>query len=74
MGSKPEVRERIVVELKKRGAVRCHTMVDLKDRLGMGEVSVTQFRKALGSLQYKSGCVRLLRPRDDQDDLRLYPM
>lgn len=54
-GSCPIVRERIKAGLLLRTGPACgETLTDLKREIGLKDVSVTQFDKALGSLAYKS--------------------
>ncbi len=63
MASKPEVRYRIIESLLADGGavVRERSAYDLRDRLGMSDVSITQFCKALRSLHYKYGYINLYR-------------
>lgn len=63
MSSDPELRKSIAEKIKEAGGtVSAVSIPDLKHALGMDEVTNTQFSKALGSLHYNPGPVRLCRP------------
>lgn len=52
MASNPLVRERIIQGLRETGCVQADRPSDARFKLGMGDVSSTQFMKALNSLLY----------------------
>ena len=62
MASNPELRMRIAQKVRELGTVKADTLGELKDMLDMADVSNTQFGRALRSLHYKYGPVRLNRP------------
>lgn len=64
MGSNPELRERITSALAQLRTVECETLGGLKVAVGMECVSNSQFRKALWSLHYNPGPVRVFHPWD----------
>lgn len=51
--SSPELRMRIAEKVKERRLVRGKTIEELKDTLGMSDVSNTQFGLAIRSLQFR---------------------
>lgn len=60
MASKPEIRERILATIGEEGdSVEVGRVVELRGRLGMGDVSKRDFNDALGSLVYKHRTVRI---------------
>lgn len=62
MSSNPELRMRITEKVSALGTVKADSLAELKQILELGDVSNTQFGKALRSLHYKYGPVRVNRP------------
>lgn len=62
--SDPNLRMRIAEKVKELGFINADSLEDLKRTLGMGEVSNTQFGRALGSLCFNHPAqgVRVARP------------
>jgi len=61
-GSKPEYRMQILDKLEEMRFVEADTLDELKSCLGMSDVCNTQFSKALRSLCYHYGAIRIKRP------------
>jgi hypothetical protein len=61
-GSNPELRMRILSKVKESGVVKAESMKELKQLFDMADVSNTQFGKALRSLTFNYGVVRVNRP------------
>jgi len=66
MASDPELRMRILSQVPEAGAVRAETLEELKESFDMGDVSNTQFSRALRSLHYNHHQVRLNRPHGER--------
>ena len=62
MSSDPNLRMRILSGVQQKGFVRAASLPELKMKLGLGDVSTTQFARALRSLHYKYREVRVNRP------------
>jgi len=62
MASDPDLRERMLRKIEQERTIKATTIKELRSKFGESETSSTQFRKALGSLQYHYGKIRVFRP------------
>lgn len=67
--SNPVLRMQIIGKMQECGAVTCRDLDELRQFFGLECVSTTQFKRALGSVQYKHRVLRVSRP---SEDLRTY--
>ncbi len=63
-GSDPEHQDLILAKLEEEGVVAAESMQALKKCFGMDAVSMTKFKRALGSLTHNTCKVTVRRRRD----------
>jgi len=73
MASNPAIKQALEAKLRRSGTViNADSIEELKQIVGMTDISNTQFRLALHSLHYKPGPVRVSRPHSDYMEPRPY--
>lgn len=63
---------KIVETIQDRRTIKAKTITELKEQFGLGDVSDTQFRRALSSLHFSDGLVHVARLHDRLSTPRSY--
>jgi len=72
MASDPVVKDRLQLRMHGIRSMKADSIIELKERLDMSDVSNTKFRRALESLHYNPGPIHVNRPHTGHMQHRPY--